>query len=129
MNESGAPDPAYIRARRGLLDALDALGPHRRAVILVGAQAVYLNVGEAREALSSSTIDADLALNPAAMPDNPALLRYGKPVSVVSHEPFSSTCSEACCLAKHIDQRVICGFRLELLVEYHCPRFRMADIR
>lgn len=73
MNEPGVLDPLYVRARRALLDALAALGPHRKAVILVGAQAVYLQIGEAREALSSFTIDADLALNPAELPDEPAL--------------------------------------------------------
>lgn len=73
MNEPGVADPAYVRARRALLDALDALGPHRKAVILVGAQAVYLHVGEAQEALSSFTIDADLALNPTELSDEPAL--------------------------------------------------------
>src|SRR5579884_3998852 len=73
MNEPGAPDPRYVRARRGLLAALQALGPHRKAVILVGAQAFYLHVGEAQEALSSFTIDADLALDPAELPNEPAL--------------------------------------------------------
>ncbi len=73
MNLSGAPDPVYVRARRGLLDALQALGPHRKAVVLVGAQAVYLHVGEAQEALSLFTIDADLLLNPAELPDEPPL--------------------------------------------------------
>lgn len=49
MNRTGEPDPVYVRARRALLDALQALGPHRAAVVLVGAQAVYLHVGEAQE--------------------------------------------------------------------------------
>jgi hypothetical protein len=40
------PDPEYIAARRVLLDALEALGAHRKAVVLVGAQAIYLHVGE-----------------------------------------------------------------------------------
>lgn len=73
MNRPGGPDPVYVRARRALLDALHALGPHRKAAILVGAQAVYLHAGEAWEPLSSFTIDADLALNPANLPDEPAL--------------------------------------------------------
>ncbi len=34
-------DANYVRARSGLLDALDALGPLRSATVLVGAQAVY----------------------------------------------------------------------------------------
>jgi hypothetical protein len=36
----GEPDPEYVAARRVLLDALEALGGHRRAVVLVGAQAL-----------------------------------------------------------------------------------------
>jgi hypothetical protein len=34
-------DELYVLARRVLLDALDALGPHRDAIVVVGAQAVY----------------------------------------------------------------------------------------
>lgn len=39
-------DELYVVARRVLLDALEALGAHRDAVVLVGAQAIYLRVGE-----------------------------------------------------------------------------------
>ena len=39
----GAPDPVYVLARRVLLDALQALGEQRSAVVLVGAQAIYLH--------------------------------------------------------------------------------------
>lgn len=42
----GERDPEYVDARRILLDALEALGSHRKAVVLVGAQAIYLRVGE-----------------------------------------------------------------------------------
>ena len=45
-------DRIYIRARRVLLDALDALGEQRQAVVLVGAQAVYFRVGEAGFSIS-----------------------------------------------------------------------------
>lgn len=38
-------DPEYVEARRVLLDALEALGNHRKAVVLVGAQAIYQRVG------------------------------------------------------------------------------------
>ena len=41
----GDPDPLYIAARGVLLDALQALGLQRDAIILVGAQAVYLHTG------------------------------------------------------------------------------------
>jgi hypothetical protein len=69
----GAPDPAYVRARRALLDALEALNAHRQAVILVGAQAIYLHTGEGALAVAPYTTDGDLALNPLTLPDNPRL--------------------------------------------------------
>ena len=37
----GALDPRYVLARAVLLDAIEALGNQRSAVIVVGAQAVY----------------------------------------------------------------------------------------
>jgi hypothetical protein len=73
MKAHGEPDPIYTLARRALLDVLEALGEHRSAVVLVGAQAIYLQVGESRSALSPYTTDADLALNPALLSDEPAL--------------------------------------------------------
>ncbi|HEY7065358.1 MAG TPA: GSU2403 family nucleotidyltransferase fold protein [Chloroflexota bacterium] len=73
----GAPepvyDPVYVRARRILLDALDALQEHRGAVLLVGAQAIYLHTGDADFAAPPYTTDADLALNPAVLADDPKL--------------------------------------------------------
>jgi hypothetical protein len=69
----GDPDPRYVRARKVLLDALDALDVQRRAVVLVGAQAVYVRVGEAGFAVSPYTEDADLALSPELLLDEPAL--------------------------------------------------------
>ena len=70
---SGDLDPLYILARKVLLDALEALGEQRRAVILVGAQAVYHHVGESDIAVSPYTEDADLALSPELLLDAPAL--------------------------------------------------------
>ncbi len=43
----GAPDPLYVRPRSALLDVLEALEPHLDAVVLVGAQAVYVHTGKA----------------------------------------------------------------------------------
>lgn len=54
----------YVRARTVLLDALDALGVHRDAVVLVGAQAVYLHAGDGDLVTAPTTTDADLALAP-----------------------------------------------------------------
>ncbi|MCU0659692.1 MAG: GSU2403 family nucleotidyltransferase fold protein [Polyangiaceae bacterium] len=66
-------DELYVMARRVLLDALDALGPHRDAIVLVGAQAVYLRVGEADLAVAPFTTDGDLAIDPAVLAEIPPL--------------------------------------------------------
>lgn len=66
-------DELYVLARRVLLDALDALGSHRDAVILVGAQAVYLRVGEADSAVAPFTTDGDLAIDAARLAEIPPL--------------------------------------------------------
>ena len=55
----GGPDPLYVRARTALLDALDALAPHRDAVVLVGAQALYLYTDDADFSVPAHTTDAD----------------------------------------------------------------------
>ena len=71
----GEPDPLYVRARRALLDAADALEPHLDAVVLVGAQAVYLHADEADllGAGAPYTKDADLAIRPSELADSPLL--------------------------------------------------------
>ena len=56
------PEPEYVAARRVLLDAYEALGTHRKAVVLVGAQAIYLHVGEGDLAVTPYTTDGDLAI-------------------------------------------------------------------
>jgi hypothetical protein len=67
-------DPAYVAARRVLLDALDALGPQRDAVIVVGAQAVYLRTADLGiVGVSPYTTDADLTLAPARIVDTPLI--------------------------------------------------------
>lgn len=65
----------YIAARAGLLDALDALGPLRQGVILVGAQAVYAHTqaGDADFAVSPFTFDADIALDPGLIGNEPKI--------------------------------------------------------
>lgn len=60
-----------VQARTALLDALEALGPHRDAVIVIGAQAVYLHTGEAQVALAEATKDSDLALDTRQLEDAP----------------------------------------------------------
>jgi hypothetical protein len=94
-------DELYIIARRVLLDALDALGTHRDAVTLVGAQAIYLRVGEADLAVAPYTTDGDLAIDPSRLAEIPPLeraltdagFRLKSPNDVgmwVTHRPTSS---------------------------------------
>jgi len=69
---SGATNP-HVVARRVLLDALDVLGTQRQAITLVGAQAVYLRVGDVDIAVAPTTTDADLSLDPTIVTEKPAL--------------------------------------------------------
>jgi hypothetical protein len=69
----GGPDPLYIAARRVLLDALEALAPHRSALVLVGAQAIYIHAGEADLAVAPFTTDGDLAIDPGRLGSEPLL--------------------------------------------------------
>lgn len=73
MSPTGAPDPLFVLARRVLLDALEALGPQRNALVLVGAQAVYLHTGPAGLAVPEFTTDADIAINPELLTADPRL--------------------------------------------------------
>jgi hypothetical protein len=63
----------YIVARSVLLDALGALAKQRKAVILVGAQAIYLHTGKAGLAVAEYTYDADIVLNPSSLSSTPLL--------------------------------------------------------
>lgn len=67
-------EPEYIRARSALLDALEALGPHRQSIILIGAQAIYLHTGETEFAVAPFTYDADLALDPRSLAEAPRII-------------------------------------------------------
>ncbi len=69
----GAPDPLYVRARSALLDAAEALAPHLDAIVLVGAQAIYLHTGDADLAVAEYTTDADFTLGPGDVADSPLL--------------------------------------------------------
>lgn len=97
-------DPAYVAARRALLDVLDVLGPHLKSVILVGAQAIYIHTGEAEFAVSPFTYDADLAIDPSQLSPTPKL------VDVMSQARFSTTDQPG------IYRRTIDGAQVDLLV-------------
>lgn len=66
-------DPIYVAARRALLDALEALGAHHDALILVGAQAIYLHTGEADLVVAPFTKDGDLVIDPSRLSSDPRL--------------------------------------------------------
>ena len=74
MNPQEAGDrPEYVAARTVLLDALEALRPHEAAVVLAGAQAVYLRTGPGALPIAEFTTDGDLALDPALLEEAPPL--------------------------------------------------------
>ena len=66
-------DELYVKSRRALLDALEALEDHRDGLILVGAHAIYLHTGEADVPIATRTSDSDLALDPALLQKDPLL--------------------------------------------------------
>jgi hypothetical protein len=69
----GGPDPLYVAARSVLLDALEALGSHRDALILVGAQAIYLHTGDVDLAVAEHTTDADVIIDPRLLGETPEI--------------------------------------------------------
>ena len=71
---SGAPDLLYVRARAALLDVAEALDEQLDAVVLVGAQAVYIHTGDANfVATAPYTTDADFCIAPAHLNNTPLL--------------------------------------------------------
>lgn len=73
MRMTGVLDPQYVVARSVLLDALEALGQQREAVIVVGAEAIYLHTGAIDLAVPEFTIDADLTIDPALLHGSPEI--------------------------------------------------------
>jgi hypothetical protein len=66
-------DHLYVAARCVLLDALTALSSQRDAVVVAGAQAVYLHAGPGDLAIAPYTTDGDLALDPGRLNASPEL--------------------------------------------------------
>ena len=58
-------------ARTGLLDTIEALRAQIDALVVVGAQAVYLHAGSALVAIAEFTTDADLAVDPDLLSSDP----------------------------------------------------------
>lgn len=67
------PRIEYVEARRVLLDALDAMRAHLDALVLVGAQAVYLRTQDRLAGYQAFTTDADVVLDPARLGPIPPL--------------------------------------------------------
>jgi Nucleotidyltransferase len=90
MSPNGDAD-LMIEARSALLDALEALDDLREAVIVIGAQAIYLHTGGAPVALAEATKDSDLALDPRRLPNEPlleeAMRRAGFELNATSRQP------------------------------------------
>ncbi len=72
MNSPGDAD-LLVAARSALLDALDALAAHRDALVVVGAQAIYLHTGAADVALAETTKDSDVAIDPRELGADPLI--------------------------------------------------------
>lgn len=58
-------------ARTALLDALAALESHLDALVIIGAQAVYLHTGTTEIALAEFTTDGDVAVDPDLLSSDP----------------------------------------------------------
>lgn len=63
----------YDVARTVVLDALEALTEQRDAVVLVGAQAIYLHTGDDDIAVPAFTTDGDLVIEPSRLKAEPKL--------------------------------------------------------
>src|SRR5437660_11567741 len=74
MSSPGAAESDLLaRSLSALLDALQALEAHRDAVIVIGAQAIYLRTSSAPVALAEATKDSDLAVDPRALQAAPPI--------------------------------------------------------
>lgn len=75
MTTRGGHPPLLVAAWRVLLDALDALDAHTAALVLVGAQAVYLRSEDAGPelAVAAYTSDGDLAVRLGSLAERPHL--------------------------------------------------------
>jgi hypothetical protein len=70
---TGVPDSLYGAARRVLLDALEALREQGDAIVLVGAQAVYVHTGTGDLTVPPHTTDGDIVLDPYRLLPEPRI--------------------------------------------------------
>lgn len=112
------PDAVYVQARRVLLDALEALGDQRDALVLVGAQAIYLHTGEGDLAVAPYTTDGDIALDPSELErhteagggDAGGRIRAGSPAAGCDHRGADPPLAPR--LLGSRDDRLGCDLRL-----------------
>ncbi|OGR59410.1 MAG: hypothetical protein A2X36_12710 [Elusimicrobia bacterium GWA2_69_24] len=112
MNPPGDADPLYVLARRVLLDALEALGTQRGALILVGAQAIYLHTGPAGLSIPEYTTDADIALDPQFLCDYP---RLEETIRSAGFEPDGTN------VGSWVTQRALGGRGVAVMVDLLVP--------
>lgn len=84
MSSPGESD-LLVNARSVLLDALEALSEQQDALILVGAQAIYLHTGAAPVALAETTKDSDIAVDPRALIEDPLIESAMKQAGFFQH--------------------------------------------
>ncbi|MBM7783659.1 hypothetical protein [Tenggerimyces flavus] len=87
----GSSEDLLVASRTAMLDALAALDAQRDAVIVIGAQAIYLRTSAAPVALAEATKDSDLALDPRSLNDAPlieeAMTQAGFYLNPISNQP------------------------------------------
>jgi hypothetical protein len=72
MNQSGDTD-LRLRTRQALLDALEALNNQLSALVLIGAQALYLHTGDVEVAIPEETKDADIGIDRTRLHEDPLI--------------------------------------------------------
>ncbi len=72
MSQAGDGD-LRVRTRRALLDALEALSDQLDALVVIGAQAIYLHTGEIEVALPEETKDADIGIDVERLQEDPRI--------------------------------------------------------
>lgn len=92
MSRAGDAD-LLVAARSALLDALDALADQRDALVVIGAQAIYLHTGAVDIALAEATKDSDVAIDPRILRSEPlieqAMARGGFHLNLADPQPGS----------------------------------------
>lgn len=79
------PAREYIIARTVLLDCLELLAAQSDALVLVGAQAIYLQTPASDSGLPAATTDGDLAIDPELLFTNPDIASVLEAAGFTAH--------------------------------------------